>query len=41
MRAAAAREPQLREAAAMTRETIANRYGEPVVARTLIAALHG
>ncbi len=41
MRAAAAREPRLREAATVARETIANRYAEPVVARELLAALHG
>jgi glycosyltransferase involved in cell wall biosynthesis len=41
MRAAAAREPRLLEAAAATRETIANRYAEPVVVRALLAALHG
>jgi hypothetical protein len=41
MRAAVAREPRLLEAAAATREAIANRYAEPVVARQLLAALDG
>ncbi|HEV3240034.1 MAG TPA: hypothetical protein VG429_06490 [Casimicrobiaceae bacterium] len=41
MRAAVAREPRLLEAAAATREAIANRYAEPVVARQLVAALDG
>ncbi len=41
MRAAVAREPRLFEAAATTRETIANRYAEPVVVRELLAALDG
>jgi glycosyltransferase involved in cell wall biosynthesis len=41
MRAAVARAPRLREAAAARRETITNRYAEPVVVRELLAALHG
>jgi hypothetical protein len=41
MRAAATRAPRLLDAAAATRETIANRYAEPVVVRQLLAALHG
>jgi glycosyltransferase involved in cell wall biosynthesis len=41
MHAAAAGEPRLLEAAAATRETITNRYAEPVVVRQLLAALHG
>ena len=41
MRAAAAREPRLLKAAAASRETIANRYAEPVLVRELLAALHG
>jgi len=41
MRAAAARAPRLLEAATLARETIANRYAEPAVARALLAALRG
>ena len=41
MRAAEARAPRLLEGATVTRETITNRYAEPVVARALLAALHG
>jgi hypothetical protein len=41
MRAAAARAPRLLEAATLVRETIANRYAEPAMARALLAALHG
>ena len=41
MRAAAAREPALLEAAARVRETLINRYAEPVVVRQLLAAIDG
>jgi glycosyltransferase involved in cell wall biosynthesis len=41
LRAATTRPPRLLQAAAATRETIANRYAEPVVVRQLLAALHG
>lgn len=41
MRAAAAREPWLLEAAVRVRETLINRYAEPVVVRELLAAIDG
>lgn len=41
MRAAVAREPSLRDVAAHQRETIANRYAEPIVVRQLLAAIDG
>jgi glycosyltransferase involved in cell wall biosynthesis len=39
MRSARAREPGLLDAAARLRETITNRYAEPIVARQLLAAI--
>jgi len=41
MRAAAARDPGLLEAAARVRETLINRYAEPIVVRQLLAAIDG
>jgi glycosyltransferase involved in cell wall biosynthesis len=41
MRSAAAREPNLSAAAARLRETITNRYAEPIVVRQLLAAIDG
>jgi glycosyltransferase involved in cell wall biosynthesis len=41
MRAAAARDPRFAEAAVRIRETIVNRYAEPIVAKRFVAAIDG